>query len=53
MGIKTFQLHFSEEDLDQIRETAKDSGVSIKSFMLDAIAEKVKSCAESGEKESK
>lgn len=41
MNIKTFPLQFTEEYLDKIRGAANESGVTIKSFILDAIQRKL------------
>lgn len=41
MKIKTFPLQFTEEYLDKIRKAASDSGMTIKSFILEAISSKL------------
>lgn len=40
MRIKTFPLQFTEEYLGKIRDLARDNGMTIKEFILSAIAEK-------------
>lgn len=44
MKIKTFPLHFTEEYLEMIKDIAKESGQSVKDFILNAIAEKINRC---------
>lgn len=44
MRIKTFPLQFTEEYLEEIRQSAKDNGQSIKDFILSAISEKMERC---------
>lgn len=41
MRIKTFPLQFTEEYLNEIRETAAGNGTTIKEFILSAISEKM------------
>lgn len=41
MKIKTFPLQFTEDKLKEIREAAKEKGMSIKDFILAAIDEKM------------
>lgn len=41
MKIKTFPLQFTEDNLDKIRKIAHENGMSIKEFMLSAIADKI------------
>jgi len=41
MKIKTYPLQFTEEHLNEIKEKARDSHLSIKEFMLLAIEEKM------------
>ena len=40
MKIKTFPLQFTEEYLDKIRDIARGNSMTIKEFILSAIAEK-------------
>lgn len=41
MKIKTFPLQFTEDYLDKIRKAAADMDMTIKDFILSAIAEKM------------
>ena len=41
MKIKTFPLQFTDDYLDKIRKAAADRDMSIKDFILSAIAEKM------------
>ena len=41
MKIKTYPLQFTEEHLNEIKEKARESHLSIKEFMLLAIEEKM------------
>ena len=41
MKIKTFPLQFAEDYLDKIRKAAADADMSIKDFILSAIADKM------------
>lgn len=41
MKIKTYPLQFTEDYLNKIRETAKRQGMSIKDYIMQAIAEKM------------
>ena len=40
--VKTFQLHFSEEELEKIGKKAQELGMSKKAFIMKAIEEKLK-----------
>lgn len=40
MKIKTFPLQFTEEYLDEIRDLARGNEMTIKEFIMSAIAEK-------------
>lgn len=42
MKIKTYPLHFTEDYLEKIREKAKALDMSIKEYILQAIAEKMR-----------
>ena len=39
--IKTFPLHFTEEQLEEIGKKAEELGMSKKEFMMEAIKEKL------------
>lgn len=42
MKIKTYPLHFTEDYLEKIREKAEALDISIKEYILQAIAEKMR-----------
>ena len=42
MKIKTYPLQFTEEYLKEIKEKAKENNMSIKEFILNAIANEMK-----------
>ena len=42
MKIKTYPLQFTEEYLREIKEKAKENNMSIKEFILNAIANEMK-----------
>lgn len=42
MKVKTYPLQFAEKDLEEIREKAKALDMSVKEYILKAIAEKMK-----------
>lgn len=42
MKIKTYPLQFTEEYLKEIKEKAKEKNMSIKEFILNAIANEMK-----------
>lgn len=46
MKVKTFQLYFTEEKLNEIAKAAEKLNVSKKAFMLVAIDEKLKKVSE-------